>query len=479
MNFNSFGYILVFLPVVLIACYVARRIRVAKGPQICILLASMIFYAWGKPLNLAYLLGSILVNWILARLIANASPQHRKSYLQAGLVLNIGYLCTFKYVNFFISNIPYFVHRHIQMPDLGFPLGISFFTLMQIMYLVDCYEQLMTPSSLFDHATFVSFFPYVISGPISRAKRIVHQFAALNGAEGPSADMIARAFYLFSLGLIKKVVLADAFSKAADYGFSNISRLSAVEAWCFATSYGLQLYFDFSGYSDMAIASALLFGIEIPRNFDAPLRAKSIIEYWQRWHISLTAFITTYIYTPIVRSFSRVTLATSAIATLLAMAIAGLWHGPNWTFVIFGVIHGAGLAVNQYWRKKKMPKFPVAVSWLMTVAVYDTAFIFFRSPDVHTAMQFVSHLFNWHNMFGLANMRLMNGETPGTGVMFVVFSVSQLVGVAAAFFGKSSDQLEHDFKPSLVTYAVTSACMLIALFYLNSNVVKPFVYFAF
>jgi len=419
------------------------------------------------------------VNWQLARLISNASPQRRKTYLQAGLVLNIGYLCTFKYLNFFIGSIPYFAHHHILAPELAFPLGISFFTLAQIMYLIDCYEQLMPPSSLFDHATFVSFFPYVISGPISRPKRIVHQFPALNGFAGPDADTVARAMYLFSMGLVKKVVLADAFSKAADYGFANISSLSTVEAWCFAISYVFQIYFDFSGYSDMAIASALFFGIDVQHNFDAPLRTKSIIEFWQRWHISLTSFITTYIYTPILKSFSRVTLARSAFATLLAMTIAGLWHGPNWTFVIFGAIHGLGLATNQYWRKKKMPKIPILASWLITFLVYLFSFVFFRAPDIHASLFYFSRMFSWHLSLSGGNLaatyKLLNGEGP----MAAILLIAQIAGIVAALAGKSTDQLGRDFKPTMLNYLTVSACALFALFYLNSSVAKPFVYFRF
>ena len=475
MSFNSFGYILLFLPAVFILSRLAGLLSFSKAPQICILLASMFFYAWSKPSYLPYLLGSILVNWQIARWIGGLTGLRRKRMLQLGLVLNICFLCTFKYVNFFISNIPYLVHHHIRAPDLAFPLGISFFTLAQIMYLVDCYEELIPPSSLLDHLTFVSFFPYVISGPISRAKRILHQFPALNGRTGPSADMLARAMFLFSLGLIKKVVLADAFSKAADYGFGNISSLSGIESWWFATAYALQIYFEFSGYSDMAIASALFFGIEIPRNFDAPLRATSIIEYWQRWHITLTTFITTYIYTPIVRSFSRVTLFKSAVATLIAMTIAGLWHGPNWTFIVYGVIHGIGLAVNQYWRKKKMPAIPKPVSWLLTFAVFELAFVFFRSPDLHTAVLYLSRLFSWHHFFAVDNLRKMNGA----GLMVPVFLLSQATGIIMAFFGKSTDQLAREFQPTWLNYAATTACTLIAFLYLNSNVAKPFVYFAF
>jgi len=478
VNFNSFQFVL-FLPIVMIAVAFARRLAVPKGPQIVILVASLVFYAYARPSYLPYLLGSILVNWQASRWIAGSAGVRRTRLLQLGLAFNIGLLCVFKYLNFFMGSIPYFAHHRFHAPTLAFPLGISFFTLTQIMYLIDCYEKLIPPSSFFDHITFVSFFPYVISGPIGRAKRILHQMPALNSGIGPSADMHARALYLFSIGLIKKVVLADAFSKAADYGFGNISHLSAIEAWAFATAYALQIYFDFSGYSDMAIASALCFGIEIPRNFDAPLRAKSIIEYWQRWHMSLTSFITTYIYTPLVKSFGPVTLLTSGIATFLAMTIAGLWHGANWTFVIFGAIHGLGLAVNQCWRKMKMPAIPKPLSWLFTLMVFDTAFIFFRAPDVQTASLYLTRFCDWHHVFGIENLHRMNGVGPGTGVMFVVFSLAQITGIGAAFFGKTSDQLAREFKPTLLSYAATSACMLFALFYLSSNVVKPFVYFAF
>lgn len=475
MYFDSFGYILIFLPVTLIFCRLASRLSFSKAPQVCVLLASLFFYSWAKPAHLAYLVGSIVANWLLARWIGGASGPRRKRLLQLGLVLNVGYLCTFKYLNFFIENIPYLSHHHVKAPDLGFPLGISFFTLTQIMYLVDCYEELIPSSSLFDHATFVSFFPYVISGPISRSKRILHQFPVLNGRTGPSSETLARAIYLFSFGLIKKVVLADAFSQAADYGFSNISSLSTIESWVAVSAYALQLYFDFSGYSDMAIASALVLGIEVPRNFDAPLRSLSIIEFWQRWHITLSVFITTYLYTPILRSFKRASLHTAAIATLIAMTIAGLWHGPSWNFIIFGAIHGIALVINQYWKKKKMPALPNWLCWLLTFALLDLGFVFFRAPDLPAAMLYLPHLVAWHRAFGTENLRMMNGLGP----MKMIFLVSQLAGIIAAFFGKSTDQLAREFKPSLATCAAAAACLLIGFLYLNSNVGKPFVYFGF
>ena len=475
MAFNTFSYIVLFLPIVLLFLHLARLSKIQILPQVSLLLASVVFYAWSSTTNLAYLVGSILANWLLARSMTGVSESRRKHILQLGLILNVGFLSVFKYLNFFIGAIPYLVQHHIQVPNLGFPLGISFFTLAQIMYLVDCYEELIPPSSFFDHATFVSFFPYVISGPISRAKRILHQFPSLNSRTGPSPETMACAIYLFSLGLIKKVVLAAAFSQPADFGFSNIQSLSAVEAWTTLSSYTLQIYFDFSGYTDMAIASALMLGIELPRNFDAPLRSKSIVEFWQRWHITLSGFITTYLYTPILTSFKQATLLKAAFATLIAMAIAGLWHGPSWNFVLFGVIHGVALAVNQFWRKKKMPKLPGRLSWLVTFAVIDLAFLFFRAPDLKSAIIFFPHLVGFNGVIGIENLRGVNG----TGMVGLIFLLSQLIGTGAAFLGKTSDQLAREFKPTWTTYVAASAYLLIAFLFINSNVGKPFVYFRF
>jgi D-alanyl-lipoteichoic acid acyltransferase DltB (MBOAT superfamily) len=345
------------------------------------------------------------------------------------------------------------------------------------MYLVDCYEELIRPSSLFDHATFVTFFPYVVSGPISRTKRILHQFPGLNASEGPSAQQLARATFLFSMGLAKKVILADVFSNVADFGFSNINRLSGIESWSIAMSYSLQIYFDFSGYSDMAIASALFLGIEIPRNFDSPLRSKSMIEFWQRWHITLSSFITTYLYTPILRCFDRATLGTAAFATMLAMTIAGLWHGPSLTFVIFGAIHGAGLVINQYWRKKRMPRFPKLISWCLTMTVICTAFVFFRSPDVQTALLLLGHMFGGTNVFGHSNFKIMNGE--GHLLMVSIYLLAEISGVLIVFFARSSDQLQREFTPNWRNAVATAALISLSMLYLNSNVARPFVYFAF
>ena len=476
MLFNSSEYLAIFFPIVLLVCVLLRSYAGPKSAQGWVLAASVFFYTWNKPAYLPYLLGSILVNWLLARLIGSQDGEERqatrKRFLQLGLVLNIGYLCVFKYVNFFLSTFGSLLHG-FHLPDLEFPLGISFFTLAQIMYLVDVYERLLPPMGLFDYSSFVTFFPYVISGPISRAKRIKHQFGDFGGRPDGYGDMVARGLFLFTIGLFKKVLVADAFAKVANPGFVPGTHLSSLEAICFSIAYTMQIYFDFSGYSDMAIGSALMLGIEIPRNFDAPLRSKSVIEFWTRWHISLSQFITTYLYTPIIKSMGRVNLLKSAVATFLAMTIAGLWHGPAWTFVAYGVIFGVALGINQYWRKKKMPVLPGFVSWMITFAVVDVALLFFRASSLRSGFQMAGALFNPHH--AAAVFTLLPTLHSLTGINLVMLPL----GIFLAFYGPSSDQLSREFKPTSISAFATGIVFVVSCVYMAFNTAQSFLYFQF
>ena len=478
MLFNSAAYLAVFLPLVVVVTLLLRRVAGPRAAQAAVLVASLVFYSWFKPANLPYLLGSILVNWWLSGAMDRAEQPRRKRLLQLGLVLNIGFLCTFKYINFFLSSIAFLLPRWFHFPELEFPLGISFFTLAQIMYLVDTYEGLLPAMGLFDFSTFVSFFPYVISGPIPKSKRIQHQFADFGGKQGHELELFSRGLYLFVIGLFKKVLLADGFAKLANVGFAPNTHLSAAEAWGFAIAYCMQMYFDFSGYSDMAIGSALMLGIEIPRNFDAPLRALSISEFWQRWHISLSQFITTYLYTPLLkamrqRKLFKSVLVTSAVAIFFAMCIAGLWHGPAWTFVVYGVIHGAALAGNQYWHKKNMPHIPEFVSWALTFFVVLLALVFFRADSLHTGFAFTAALFSPNHALSLANFM-------PTLKTLTAFSQAMLpVGILLAFFGPSSDQLSRDFKPTVTNALTTGALFVTSCIFMAFNTSQSFLYFQF
>ncbi len=460
MLFQSFGFLLLFLPIVAVGNAVVRRYAGPRAAQGWLLAASLVFYAFPRPAHLPLLVGSILFNWALTRvMVAQPDGARRRALLWLGLGVNIAFLASFKYLRFFFGDF-------VALPNWDFPLGISFFTLTQVMYLVDCYQELNAPISLFDHASVVAFFPYVSSGPLVRARAIADQLRA------PRTDLAARGLYLFALGLVKKVALADSFAIVANAGFGAVGQLSTVEAWASSLAYTFQIYFDFSGYSDMAVGLAWMLGIDIPQNFNKPFVARSISEFWQRWHISLSSFITNYLYTPILRSFRKATLKTSAFATILAMAIAGLWHGPGWTFIVFGLMHGVGLAVNQLWKKSKR-RLPSGMGWLLTFLLVSSAFVVFRSPTLGGALTMLGEM-------------LPHGNLLGTAVLHTVLPISatmlcrpEVIGVVLAFFFASSAELAERFAPNPRSAMATATLLVLGAFFMNSSVARQFVYFAF
>jgi alginate O-acetyltransferase complex protein AlgI len=469
MLFHSFPYVVGFLPVVVIVHAVLAERAGWRVAQAWLLCASIFFYGYAKPTNLALLFLSIGFNWAATRTMT-ATVIRRKAILLAGLAGNILFLCYFKYANFLLGTLS--TRVQFTLPEWSLPLGISFFTLTQVMYLVDTYQGLNGPSSLFDHATMVALFPYVASGPLVRSRTIVPQLHQWMLSES-RMDAVCRGLYLFAIGLAKKVVFADSFAVIADAGYRLPGSLSTVEAWVVTLAYSFQMYFDFSGYSDMAVGGARMLGIEIPQNFNAPYCAKSISEFWQRWHISLSNFITSYLYTPLLRSMGAATLRTSILATLLAMGIAGLWHGPAWTFVLFGLLHGVGLSVNQVWKKKKIGKVPDWLGWLLTLAFVNLTFVFFRSSDVSAALRLLGQMLTHGRFFGFAALQK---SLPLPPLLLVPPAV---VGVVLALGFMSSAQLENAFQPRPWTAAATAALVIVALFYMNSAAAKQFVYFAF
>ena len=477
MLFASFRYILIFLPVVVCGAIAVRRLLGPRAAQAWVLAASIIFYAASNTFNLVYLVASLGANWLLARWIERTPAPAKKRILVSALVLNVAYLCLFKYLGFFASMLRFALPHGYRVPELGFPLGISFFTITQIMYLVDCYEDTLAAGSLFDHATFVAFFPYLISGPLGRAKRMRHQFGNFGGEAGARTELLARGVFLFALGLFKKAVFANAFAQVVTFGSTSARNLSAFEGWIFSIAYVMQVYFDFSGYSDMAIGSALMLGVEIPRNFDKPYSATSIIEFWQRWHISLTNFITSYLYTPILKSFSRRTLFTSAVATLFAMGIAGLWHGGAWTFVIWGFLHGAFLGINQYWRKKNMPHIPMFLGWLLTFVCWTITMVYFGADSVGQANARLATMFNPHHAFRVANVTSLELQVYGLGIRLSQWPL--LAGVLCSIFGPSSEELGRDFRPNALNCAYAVGLVAVSFALINSTISTPFVYFRF
>ena len=462
-SFNTFEFIFLFLPCALIGFHLLKKSSNSNYSHYWLITCSLLFYSWGDVSNLPILLFSLVFNYTIAQFIGSKDvqsslrPQNlsRKFFLILGIVMNVLFLSYYKYFSYL-------------------PLGISFFTIMQIMYLVDCYEGMLKPNTLREHALVVSFFPTVTMGPIIRVKNVLTQFQE-TANKGISLEQLAPSIVLFSIGLFKKVVIADNFAIIADIGYGSPSMLSMLEGWITSLAYTLQIYFDFSGYSDMAIAIAMALGIKIPINFNSPYKSKSVVEFWQRWHMSLTAFITTYIYTPIVRSFKKITFKKAMLATFITMIIVGIWHGSSWGFLIFGALHGLGMVVYHYWQKKIKITLPNFLAWALTFTYVNVAFIFFRAESIPDATAVLFSLIDFESIMSLATFK--NVVTLNLQILPIIFSI--MMGLIVIFSGQNSNQIIEKFQFSTKELILTSFLVVISLIYLNSNVSTGFIYYAF
>ena len=471
MAFQSFAFILLFLPLVIIVYRTLASRFSTTAANAFLLLASAVFYIQSSLTNAILLAVSILFNAAIGKRIRSVPENSAWFWLVTGVSANIIFLCYFKYAAFlFTTAAPFFGLPANWMGKVVFPLGISFFTIQQIIYLVDVYERLCEPNSIFDHSLIVSYFPYVSAGPITRIRDMVKQFhAPLNPAGGGD---VAQGLLRFALGLFKKAVLADTIAIVVNAGFDQPDSLSIVEAWLTCFLYAIQLFLDFSGYCDMAIGIARMLGHVLPENFNNPLTATSLTEFWQLWHMTLTNFIANYLYTPIVRSWGKVTRQKAMAATLLSMTIAGIWHGSGITFLIFGLIHGVGLATHQAWKgaKKKMPNL---AGTFLTLLLVCFAFLFFRSPDMTSAAKMLAAISGGQ---GFGSFSIL---TPALKSNWRITALICAIGTLVAFMGPSSGQFAktcHFTKP--LAFAVAGA-LLVSLLFLNSIPEKGFIYVGF
>ena len=379
MLFTTQVFLLVFLPLTAIAfhCVATRRARLWV-----LLLGSLLFYSWWDVRFLPLLLGTGLVNWSLAQ----AYRQHAQDRLiWAGVLFNLGVLASFKYTNFLVATAFGLVGAPFTPWSIILPLGVSFFTFQQISYLLDLRRGHRADYGLLEFGCYVCFFPHLIAGPIIRHHELIPQFTNLV-ARHIDRELIARGALLFALGLVKKVWLADALAPVADAGFAHTAPGTAA-AWQAALAYSLQLYFDFSGYSDMALGLAGMFGLTLPVNFDAPYRATSIREFWRRWHMTLSRFLRDYLYIPLGGSRSGALRAYSV--TLLTMLLCGLWHGAGWTFVAWGGLHGVAVCCNRWWSGFGRA-LPAPLGWLLTMVFVIVGWVLFRADDFHGAARMLS-----------------------------------------------------------------------------------------
>ena len=396
MLLNSYIFILAFLPLTLLCYFGLSKFCKKYGnilSKVFLLLASLVFYGYFNWKYLYLIIGSILINYfICAYLIKKKESRYRKLVFVLALLFNIGCLLYYKYSNFFISNINSVFGTDFVLLKIMLPLGISFFTFSQIAYVIDAYSLKSPLYSFLDYALYVSFFSKVTAGPIALHSDIVPQFNEKKTFVF-NYDNFAKGLCLFSVGLAKKVLLADKFGIMADYGFGAIGELGSINAFLVMLAYTFQIYFDFSGYTDMAIGSGYMFNIKLPINFNSPYKALSVIDFWKRWHITLTKFFTQYLYIPL--GGSRKGNFRTYLNIMIVFTVSGLWHGANWTFIVWGMLHGIGQVINRLFNMKKTESLVKNfLLWLLCFLFINFTWVIFRADSLGDAWKFIGELFS-------------------------------------------------------------------------------------
>lgn len=401
MLFNSYEFIFLFLPLTALLFFGLARLSHGWAGGL-LAAASLFFYAWWDPANLLVLLPSIGFNFLMGRTITrhrDIEPLRARLLLVAAITANLAALAGFKYTNFLIDNLNMAFGAGLPPANIALPLGISFFTFTQIAYLVDAWRGEVKEYNPVHYALFVTYFPHLIAGPILHHKQMMPQFnhAAIYS---PSARSLALGFSVFTVGLAKKVLIADELAPHANtlFNAADPGATGFTGAWLGSLAYTFQLYFDFSGYSDMAVGLSLLFGITLPVNFLSPYKSVNIIEFWRRWHITLSTFLRDYLYISL--GGNRRGSARRYLNLLTTMLLGGLWHGANWTFVVWGGLHGMYLVINHGWQsltagwRLPAPLAPLAklLSLLLTFAAVVVAWVFFRADNVGDALTILSRM---------------------------------------------------------------------------------------
>jgi alginate O-acetyltransferase complex protein AlgI len=513
--FNSFPFIFIFLPLTFLGYEILRRWGLPRGTQIWLIAASAVFYAYWSATFLIVLFISIVANFVVGRLLQSKARRCGKGsrlLLAAGLAGNLALLGYFKYANFFLDNLDAFLGLHITLAHIALPIGISFFTFQKIAFLVDSYTNQVEPHDFIDFSLFVMFFPQLIAGPIVHFGEVLPQFAGSN--KPPIVERLAIGLTVFAIGLAKKVVIADTMAIHASAVFDAAAAGHApdlIGGWLGTLCYTLQIYFDFSGYSDMAIGLGWMFGIRLPVNFASPYKARSVSEFWKRWHITLSRFLKDYLYIPL--GGNRHGHARQYANLLITMLLGGIWHGAAWTFMLWGALHGVMLALHRLWQQTAFGMRHALGPWtsrMLTFLLVVLAWVPFRAADFATTLSL------YRGLFGLNGITLPDRVAhvvtavpwlgryinPGASTLDEPLDVAWLVLALLAavwllpntheWLGASSPGLATRGYPA--TYPVTSQhrfiwradvvhstvfAVLLFLCILKLNDVSPFIYFQF
>jgi len=464
MLFNSPVYLFLFLPAALAVYFLLNRYRMLVAGKSWLVLASLFFYGYWNPLYLPLIIASMLVNYgigtSLGRTDAETQRYSRRAVFFFGIAANLALLGYYKYADFFLTNLNSVAGSRFDLLNLALPLAISFFTFQQVAYLVDSYQGQTREYDFLNYCLFVTFFPQLIAGPIVHHGEMMPQFEQMRG-KLLSYRHLSEGVFIFTLGLFKKVVIADTFAIWAAAGFDQSTQLSCVGAWIVSLCYALQLYFDFSGYTDMAVGSARMFNIELPLNFNSPYKALDIQDFWRRWHMTLSRWLRDYLYIPL--GGNRKGEGRTYINLFLTFLLGGLWHGAGWTFVLWGAMHGAGTALHKFWQRfdSPLPRFP---AWGLTFLFVNFSWVFFRAHSFADADKVLS------GMFSFAGYRM----PPGVRDEAIIWVVVCLLIAALA---PNSMQLVERFRPNRKWLYFTIGMALAAIVSLDR--VSEFLYFQF
>lgn len=477
MLFNSYEFIFMFLPITLVIYFLLnglKKYHVAKG---WLVIASLYFYSYFHHSYLILILSSIVVNYLIGNELGKEKNKNKKKlFLAIGLLFNIGLLGYFKYYDFFIANINSLFGSTLPLLKILLPLGISFFTFQQISFVVDMYKDAKLKYSFLDYCLFVCFFPQLIAGPIVLPSEMLPQFEEEKNRQ-INWDNMNRGLYLFAIGLAKKMLIADTIAVYANVGFDMMDKLNAPEAWLTSISYTLQLYFDFSGYCDMAMGIALMFNIMLPLNFDSPYKCTNFQEFWKKWHMTLGRFMTNYLYIPLGgnRKGEYKTLRNLFIVFL----VSGIWHGAGWNFIIWGILHGICILIHRIWKNRgyKLNRF---LGWLITFNLVNIFWIFFRADNLNKALKVLVGMFKFSNQVSIKDnwdmfIYMSNQITNGLGNYenIVIFPFA-LIGV---FLLKNSIKRTQKFDNKLICYFETVCYLFLSIL----SLIQPsvFLYFNF
>ncbi|RIX53650.1 MBOAT family protein [Paenibacillus nanensis] len=476
MIFSTYKFIFVFLPIVFLVYRLLTLTKVPNIAKLWLVMASIYFYAQGSGSFVVLFIADIFINYAIGSFIVKLGHQKavwsKRLLLTLGLLLNVAFLGYYKYANFAIENINLISGQGFPLLEIVLPLGISFYTFQLIAYLVDCYRGYTKETPIIDFFMFITFFPQLIVGPIVHHGDIIPQVQDKSMLKLQPANIMLGMF-LFSIGCAKKILLADPLTDYAVAFYNNVAAGDTLTAWLGSVGYTVSYYFDLSGYADMALGLALLFNIRLPHNFNSPYKARNFREYWQRWHMTLSKFLSDYIF----RSFYKKGSGSFNFyfSVMMTFFVSGFWHGAGWQFIVWGLINGIFVCASHYMYRNKL-KLPFLLAWGLTFAGVIGTRILFVSESMNEALQVMRKMLSFSDFQGLDVPAIV--DKLATFAAYNAYTiVLLLIGMAITFFGKNTAQMTQEFKPG-VRHAVAAAFLLgVSLTQMTS--VSKFLYFQF